>query len=852
MCHGGDYPTMAAAGIGWSRHDLTWSAAEPERGRFDWSWYDAVVERGEQAGVRILPILCYSAAYWPPGEAQPNAPWKYADYGRFAYEAAKHYAGRMDAFEVWNEPNLGGFWRGEPNAGEYVEMLRQAYQGIRRANHDATVIGGSIAAVGKLDWPYLEAMFACGAAKYMDALSLHPYRPMPEAGQPRIAYRVRQLLAHYGAPNMPVWITEEGWTLPDDPRTPTDEAWHANYFARSTLISWAVGNTVHIWYAWGGNYGLARDGGLRPAYDACETLGQVVGDRTPVGFLPLAWPNYGVVFADQDGAVAALWRPFGRETVRLELPIGGTKAFDQYGAPIRFSGREVAVEIGPSVTYITGLGREASRLAAAQVYPRDASFAAGEGQVLKVWPSSAIAGARITDVRWRLPAGWTVRRAGTDGIAYDGTHANMTGWRVTPPKDAPTGPVLLRGICRIDSSDGGFEAPVLVSATVRPRLAWTYQANSPIYSACLAADIDNDGKTETVGAARWSQIFCLDGSGGEKWSYRPTDAMNSSPAAADLNGDGQMEIVALPNDGQLIALSAGGKLLWRADLSGRGEWGGPAIADLDSDGKPEIVVSGESFAACVAADGTIRWRRALPKNAGGRPAVGDVDGDGKPEAVLPCEDGITRCFEADGTLRWVWRNGADASPAPVMVDLNADGRLDVVLAADDRTVTAASGTDGAQLWRFGLRGELDSTLAAGDLNSDGKPEIVVGDMMGGIYCIGGDGMERWSTGIAATTEAGPAIADLDGDGRIEIVWGDTGGIAHCFDDRGRLMWRFETNDKIAATPLVADVNDDGRLELIVGSTDGHLYCFALSGATDSRRPWPSARADAANTGALAP
>jgi hypothetical protein len=852
MCHGGDYPTMVAAGIGWSRHDLTWSAAEPQRGTFDWGWYDAVVERGEQAGLEILPILCYSAAYWPADQAQPSQPWQYEDYGRFAHEAAAHYRSRIYAFEVWNEPNLGGFWQGEPNARDYVEMLRHAYQGIKDANPQATVIGGSIAAVGRLDWPYLEAMFAHGAARYMDALSLHPYRPMPEAGQPKIAYRVRELLARHGVPDMPIWITEEGWSLPDDPRTPTDEAWHADYFARSTLISWAVGNAVHIWYAWGGNYGLARDGGLRPAYRACQTLTEAIGDRKPVGFLPLAWPNYGVVFADQSGAVAALWRPFDRETVTLDLPAAGARVFDQYGMPLHLEGRKIAIEITPSVTYVAGLGREAVRLAAAQVYPREISFAPGEGQILKVWPSAAIAGGRMADIRWHVPTGWSVRSARADGIAYDGTHPNMTAWRVTPPRDARAGRVPIRAACRIDGDEGSFETRLLVSATVRPPVAWDYQATSPIYSDCLAVDIDGDGQTEVVGAARWSQIFCLDGRGREKWSFRPSDAMNSSPAAADLDGDGKIEIVALPNDGQLIALSPSGSLLWRTDLEGHAEWGGSAIADFDADGKLEIMVSGDSFAACVAADGKVMWRHPLPKNAGGRPAVGDVDGDGAPEAVFPCADGITRCFEADGSLRWVWRNAAGASAAPVLVDLDGDRRLDVVFAADDRTATGASGTDGAQLWRFGLRGGLDSTLAAGDVNDDGQPEILVGDMMGGIYCIGADGSEVWHTGIAATTEAGPAIADIDGDGRLEIIVGDTGGTVHCFDSRGDLVWKFETKDKIAGTPLVADVNDDGRLELVVGSTDGHLYCLALSGAADGRRPWPSARADAANTGTFTP
>ncbi|UCH33916.1 MAG: VCBS repeat-containing protein [Armatimonadota bacterium] len=851
MCHGGDYPTMVEAGIGWSRHDLTWSSAEPEPGKFDWAWYDGVVERGEQAGLNILPILCYWPGYWGDGEEQPDQRSEFKDYGRFAFEAARHYAGRIDAFEAWNEPNLGGFWHGEPNPAHYVEMLREAYAGIKRANPDAIVIGGSIAAVGRLDWPYLEAIFALGAGRYMDALSLHPYRPMPEAGQPRTAYRVRELLATYGLADMPVWITEEGWSLPDDPRTPTDEAWHANYFARSTLISWALGNAVHIWYAWGGGYGLSRGDGLRPAYRACETLTDVIGARKPVGFLPLAWPDYGVIFADADSAVAALWRPFGKSTVTLGARGNGVKLLDQYGAPLPVRGSRVTVELTPSVTYVTGLGSNAIHRAAAQVYPREVSLAPGRSETVKIWVTSALPGARIADVAWRLPDGWSARPARFDKVAYDGTHQSMTGWRIRAGRNARLGRCVLRADCRIRVEGKTFAAPAVVTATVRPPLAWTYEAGSPIYSSCVTADVDRDGKTEIIGAGRWQDIFCLDGQGREKWRYHLAGAMNSNPAVADLDGDGKSEIVALPNDGGLLALSSAGELLWRADLDGRAEWGGPAIADLDGDGTPEIAVSGERFAACVSADGEVLWRHALGGNAGGQPAVGDVDSDGELEVAFPCDDGIIRCYEPDGSLRWVWRCGGAANSSPVIADLNGDGHMEVIFASADRSVTAVSGTDGGQVWRFPVRGALDATLAAGDVTGDGKPEIFAGDGMGGIYCIRSDGAELWTAGVAATTESAAAVADLDGDGSLEIVLGDTGGVVHCLDSRGDLLWQFDARDKVATTPLVADVNDDGSLELVVGGTDSRLYCFSLAAEMKDRRPWPGARGNAANTGALA-
>ena len=50
-----------------------------------------------------------------------------ADFARFARWAARHFRGRVGAWEVWNEPNDRSFWQG--SARRYVRLLRAAYPG---------------------------------------------------------------------------------------------------------------------------------------------------------------------------------------------------------------------------------------------------------------------------------------------------------------------------------------------------------------------------------------------------------------------------------------------------------------------------------------------------------------------------------------------------------------------------------------------------------------------------------------------------------------------------------------------------------------------------------------------------
>ncbi len=132
----------------------------------------------------------------------------------------------VDAIEVHNEPNLALEWPRGPNAWEYVQLLRVAYQQIKAVDPHVIVVSGGLAptlttpdrsAINDLD--FAREMLENGAAQYFDAFGYHPYgfNQPPEADpyQHELVFRrverIRALLDRYDAAHKTIWLTEFGW-----------------------------------------------------------------------------------------------------------------------------------------------------------------------------------------------------------------------------------------------------------------------------------------------------------------------------------------------------------------------------------------------------------------------------------------------------------------------------------------------------------------------------------------------------------------------------------------------------------------------------------------------------------------
>ena len=219
-----------------ARTDAFWEGAEPAPPvngvhRYDWRFDDTIASALAAHRLRWLPIIDYTA-YWAESVAgqdhsPPTLPGDYAAYaaafaGRYGHGGTfwRAHPGLppepVDVYEIWNEPDDGAFWFPTPNAGQYADLYLRARDAIAAVQPAARVI------VGGLSNPvaFLPAMVAArpDLRGRVDGLGIHPYSATP-VGVLATVRSVRALLRSLGMPQVPLYVTEFGWTTrPADAR----------------------------------------------------------------------------------------------------------------------------------------------------------------------------------------------------------------------------------------------------------------------------------------------------------------------------------------------------------------------------------------------------------------------------------------------------------------------------------------------------------------------------------------------------------------------------------------------------------------------------------------------------------
>jgi hypothetical protein len=217
----------AQAGTRWMRFTMGQERVEPQRDVFDFSLYDDLVARLRALGLQPLILLGFTPRWnstAPPGDPDyiDFPPQDYEAFGEYVYESVRHFPD-VQYWEIWNEPDLPGYWRGTP--AEYARLLAVAYQAVKRANPQARVLLGGLALGGvRRDPDFLEdilgdAQFPAGRS--FDVMNFHTYSTQAE--MQRTMDYVRSTLARFGVGDRPIWVTETGYSS-----DPADQA-HPGY-----------------------------------------------------------------------------------------------------------------------------------------------------------------------------------------------------------------------------------------------------------------------------------------------------------------------------------------------------------------------------------------------------------------------------------------------------------------------------------------------------------------------------------------------------------------------------------------------------------------------------------------------
>ncbi len=283
---------------------------------------------------------------------------------------------------------------------------------------------------------------------------------------------------------------------------------------------------------------------------------------------------------------------------------------------------------------------------------------------------------------------------------------------------------------------------------------------------------------------------------------------------------------------------------------------GLGLADVDSDGDKDILAgSGVTGFFWFENQGgnPVQWNpRPVDVSIKGCLSVqqADIDQDGVPDLVASSwDDNSVFLYRNAGHQVWE-KKTIDSNCGQVheifVLDINGDGLQDVLAAAvmNNEITWYRNPGPGSQTWgkqvitnTFGG----SRTVAAGDLDGDGKPEIVGGAFDGDritIWKNGGGNPITWQ-GTNLTTNFNGAhrvqIIDLNQDGRLDIIgWAYVGGLLRWWENNGSdfSIWAERNIDSQLGTSCVGEAKDidlDGDLDVVsTGFTSNQVIWYENS------------------------
>ncbi|MBV9957987.1 MAG: VCBS repeat-containing protein, partial [Acidobacteria bacterium] len=376
--------------------------------------------------------------------------------------------------------------------------------------------------------------------------------------------------------------------------------------------------------------------------------------------------------------------------------------------------------------------------------------------------------------------------------------------------------------------------------------------------ALVVTDINSDGRPDVVTSYNdlynsGVSVALNDGTG----HLDTASAVGATGYVAlyDINGDGKQDLIA---SGLKIRLG-----------NGNGTFGAPVsyavdgyfvIGDFNADGRPDIAAANGINITVLLNTGGANYGTPTNYNVGATTrslVTGDFTGDGKLDLVVTGYSNRTvRLFTGDGMGHFLLTNSTNMGSNPVAMiaaDFTGDNKLDVVTANDcnstggecsGKMITLfagnGNGTFAAPLDLFdadpqssnGFPGLQPQVIAAGDLNQDNRPDLVVASepdnafgAMLAAYNVAGNFPE--ATLLPYPDNRVVTISDINNDGKADIVAarGASSKEVQILLNNGSGFDQpvSYTGLEQPYTLAVGDINLDGKRDILVGGTPGGIF-----------------------------
>jgi len=174
------YSQMQRTGSSWLRWEDDWASVQAtSSASFVWGPMDTKINAAIADGINSLLIIHYAPTWESSRNCGVNGcvPASTSDFATFCGASATHFLGRVHAYEVWNEENIGQW--GLYGIVDYVSYLNACHDAIKLVDPTAVVMNGGLApaatSAGVSESPMAAiADFYTGGAEY-DDLAFHPY-----------------------------------------------------------------------------------------------------------------------------------------------------------------------------------------------------------------------------------------------------------------------------------------------------------------------------------------------------------------------------------------------------------------------------------------------------------------------------------------------------------------------------------------------------------------------------------------------------------------------------------------------------------------------------------------------------
>ena len=310
-----------------------------------------------------------------------------------------------------------------------------------------------------------------------------------------------------------------------------------------------------------------------------------------------------------------------------------------------------------------------------------------------------------------------------------------------------------------------------------------------------------------------------------------------------------------------------------------------AVADVNGDGKPDLVVTDQcsdsgcknhGFVGVLLGKGDGTFQSVGTYDSGGynafSVAVKDVNGDGKPDLVVANVCATSNCStggavsvllgNGDGTFQAAksYGSGGQDAYSVAVEDVNGDHKPDLLVTnycADSNCSTEGSvgvllgngdGTFRAAV-TYGSGGFHTVSVTVGDVNGDGKPDLLVTNdcvdqdcATGNVGVLLGNGNGTFQAAVTYASGGeepeSAAVADVNGDGKLDLLvanaicapgcaTGSVGVLLGNGDGSFQSAVTYDSGGFGAESVAAMDVNGDGNPDLLVANTcvtDGAFNC----------------------------